>query len=256
MEITGYPWAGDTYHVYATRGGVNPFTGEPARDEPIFGHGPDFGYSYYGVIWYGDEIWNGGRFTDYDKDGRVDDVETLRWLDENRPGKGDFQPWTPFKHPQLGDVEIGGFNPKFWIQNPPPDMIETWARNEAMFNLFLARQLAQVKIASATTSPSKAGAGVAEVKVTVTNEGLIPTALEVAKRVKIVRPDACAIRLAAGQELVKTPDGKAQSATIEIGWLKPGESKSVTWQVKGPGTATVTASSTRGGVDRTDVAVK
>jgi hypothetical protein len=256
MEITGYPWAGDTYHVYATRSGVNAFTGEPARDEPIFGHGPDFGYCYYGVIWYGDEIWNGGRFTDYDKDGRVDDAETLRWLDENRPGKGDFQPWTPFRHPQLGDVEIGGFNPKFWSQNPPPDMIETWARNEAMFNLFLARQLAQVTIASAVASPSKAGAGVADVKVTVTNEGLIPTALEVAKRVKIVRPDACAIRLAAGQELVKTPDGKSQPATIEIGWLKPGESKTVTWQVKGPGMATVTASSTRGGVDKTDVAVK
>ena len=152
MELTGYPWAGDTYHVYATRAGMNPFTGEPSRDEPIFGHGPDFGYSYYGVIWYGDEIWNGGRFTDYDKDGRVDDAETLRWLDENRPGKGDFQPWTPFKHPQLGDVEIGGFNPKFWSQNPPPDLIETWAKNEAMFNLYLARQLAQVKVASLAAS--------------------------------------------------------------------------------------------------------
>jgi hypothetical protein len=256
MEITGYPWAGDTYHVYATRGGVNPFTGEPARDEPIFGHGPDFGYSYYGVIWYGDEIWNGGRFTDYDKDGRVDEVETLRWLDENRPGKGDFQPWTPFRHPQLGEVEIGGFNPKFWSQNPPADLIETWAKNEAMFNLYLAQQLAQVKLVSVTASPSKSAAGVFDIKATVTNEGLIPTALEVAKRVKIVRPDACAIRLAGGQELVKTADGRSQTATIEIGWLKPGESKTVAWQVKGPGTATVSASSTRGGVDRKELTIK
>jgi hypothetical protein len=256
MEITGYPWAGDTYHVYATRSGVNPFTGEPARDEPIFGHGPDFGYSYYGVIWYGDEIWNGGRFADYDKNGRVDEVETLRWLDENRPGKGDFQPWTPFKHPQLGDVEIGGLNPKFWSQNPPADMIETWARNEAMFNLYLAQQLAQVKLASVAASPSKSGVGVFDVTATVTNEGLIPTALEVAKRVKIVRPDACTIRLAAGQELVKSAAGRIQSTTIEIGWLKPGESKTVTWQVKGPGTATVSAASTRGGTDRKDVAVQ
>jgi hypothetical protein len=258
MEITGYPWAGDTYHVYATRSGVNPFTGEPARDEPIFGHGPDFGYSYYGVIWYGDEIWNGGRFTDYDKDGRVDEVEALRWLDENRPGKGDFQPWAAFKHPQLGDVEIGGFNPKFCSQNPPPDMIETWARNEALFNLYLAQQLAQVRVTSVTVAaaPAKAGAGLTEVKATVTNEGLIPTALEVAKRVKIVRPDACSIRLAAGQELVKTADGKNQRATIEIGWLKPGESRTVTWLVKGAGTATVSIASTRGGVDRKDVVVK
>ena len=88
MEITGYPWAGDTYHVYATRGGANPLTGEPPRDSPIFGHGPDFGYSYYGVIWYGDEIWNGGRFTDYDKDGRVDEIETLPVARREPPRQG------------------------------------------------------------------------------------------------------------------------------------------------------------------------
>jgi len=256
MEITGYPWAGDTYHVYATRAGGNPTTGEPPRDSPIFGHGPDFGYSYYGVIWYGDEIWNGGRFTDYDKDGRIDEAESLRWLDENRPGKGDFRAWAPFTHPQLGEVEIGGVNPKFWAQNPPPDMIETWAKNEAMFNLYLAQQLAQVRVVAAGSTPSRSGAGVFDVKATVTNEGLIPTALEIATRVKIVRPDTCTIRLAPGQELVKTAEGRNQAAAIEIGWLKPGESKSVTWQVKGPGNATVAVSSTRGGTDRREVAVR
>ncbi len=114
LEITGYPWAGDTYEVYATRGGVNPITGEPARPTPLFGHGPDFGYSSYGVVWYGNEIWNGGRFTDYDKDGRYDEWEVLRWNDENRAGKGDFKEWTAFTHPALGAVEIGGFNPKFY----------------------------------------------------------------------------------------------------------------------------------------------
>ena len=153
-------------------------------------------------------------------------------------------------------MEIGGFNPKFWGQNPPADMIETWARNEAMFNLYLAQQLAQVKVASVTASPSAAGAGVFDVTATVTNEGLIPTALEVAKRVKIVRPDACTIRLAPGQELVKAAGGRNPNPTIEIGWLKAGESKTVTWQVKGAGTATVAIASTRGGVDRRDVAVK
>ena len=256
MEITGYPWAGDTYHVYATRGSGNPTTGEPARDSPIFGHGPDFGYSYYGVVWYGDEIWNGGRFTDYDKDGRIDEAETLRWLDENRPGKGDFQAWTPFRHSQLGDVEIGGLNPKFWGQNPPPDLIESWAKNEAMFNLYLAEQLARVRIASVAAGPSKSGGDVFEVKATVTNEGLMPTALDIAKRVKIVRPDTCTIRLAPGQELQKSSEDRSQPATIEIGWLKAGESKTVTWQVKGAGTATVSVASTRGGVDRREVAIR
>ena len=140
------------------------------------------------MIWYGDEIWNGGRFTDYDKDGRIDEIEVLRWNDENRAGKGDFQDWTPFKHPQLGDVEIGGFNPKFYSQNPPPDLIGEWAKREALFNLYLAQQLAQVKVVSVDGDAVGTG-GVTDVQATVTNEGLMPTALEMAKRVKMVKPD-------------------------------------------------------------------
>ena len=246
LEITSYPWAGDTYDVYATRGGPNPLTGEPARPTPLFGHGPDFGYSFYGAVWYGNEIWNGGRFVDYDKDGRHDDWEVLRWNDENRAGKGDFKPWSAFKHPTLGDVEIGGFNPKFYAQNPPPDMLEPWARNEAMFNLYLAQQLPQVRIVSADRRST--ATGVHEIELTVTNEGHMPTALDIAKRVKMVRPDTCTITLAKGQELVAPVDGEPrQRAAIEIDWLKPGETKSVKWQVKGAGTIKVAVASTRGG---------
>jgi murein tripeptide amidase MpaA len=254
LELTGYPWAGDTFHAYATRGGVNPLTGEPPRDTPLFGHGPDFGYSFYGAVWYGNEIWNGGRFIDYDKDGRHDEWEVLRWHDEHRAGRGDFQEWTAFTHPTLGSVEIGGFNPKFYAQNPPPDLLETWARNEAMFNLYLAEQLPQVRIVSAATK--RAGSnGAHTVEVTVTNEGKMPTALEIARRVKMVKPDTCTIALAKGQELVQPPDqqGPRQRAAIEIGWLKPGETKTASWQVMGAGRATVTVGSTRGGTDSREI---
>ena len=256
LEITGYPWAGDTYYVYATRGGRNPITGDDPRPTPLFGHGPDFGYSYYGVVWYGNEIWNGGRFTDYDKDGRHDEWEVLRWNDENRAGKGDFMEWTAFKHPALGDVEIGGFNPKFYSQNPPADMLETWAKNEAMFNLYLAQQLPQVKIVSADAKRA-AGGDLYEVELSVTNEGLMPTSLEIARRVKMVRPDTCTITLAKGQTLAPRAEGQPrQRASIEIDWLNPGETKKVTWQVKGTGRATVSIGSTRGGVDQREIDIK
>ena len=276
QEITGYARAGDVYHEYATGGRrVDPVTGEGPRDQPLFGHSPDFGYSYFGVPWYGDEIWNGGRFVDYDKDGRVDEYEVLKWNDENRAGKGDFQNWTAFRHPQLGDVEIGGWNPKFWSQNPPPDLLETWARNEALWNVWMAEQLPQVKIVSVTATPAKPappakskpakGAkpeppvsleGVYDVTVTLTNEGQMPTALDIARRVKIVRPDTCTLTLGSGQELLKAPQGQRQQRPVmELGWLKAGETKTVTWQVKGIGKAIVNLSSTRGGIDRKDVTV-
>jgi len=186
MEITGYPWAGDTYWNYSNRGRGGAAPNPNAPGSPLFGHGPDFGYLYYGAIWYGNEIWDGGRLleADLNGDGQSDDWEKLQWLDKNRPGKNDFQPWTKTTHPTLGAVEVGGWNPKFWSQNPPPEMLEKWARNEAMFNIYLAQQMAQVKIVSATTKPGADGA--TEVTMVVTNEGALPTALEIAKRVKIV----------------------------------------------------------------------
>jgi hypothetical protein len=247
LEITGYPWAGDTYFTYATRN-VNPESGEEPRGNPLFGHGPDFGYAYYGSVWYGNEIWNGGRFVDYDGDGRIDAWEVLRWNDEHRAGKGDFQEWTKFNHPDLGEVEIGGWNPKFYSQNPPPDMLEPWARKEAMFNIYLAKQLPQVKIVSA--SAKLAGDGLFDVELTVTNEGLMPTSLDIAQRVKIVRPDACTITLGKGQSLAPAPEGQPrQRPAVEFDSIQPGETKTVIWRVRGAGEVRLAISSTRGGVD-------
>jgi hypothetical protein len=273
LEITGYPWAGDTYFVYANRGPAG-FTPPPdAPGQPLFGHGPDFGYLYFGAVWYGDEIWNGGRLreADADKNGSTDDLELVRWLDEHRPGMNDFQPWTKAHHPTLGEVEVGGWNPKFWSQNPPPEMLETWARNEAMFNLYLAQQLAQVRVTAVTSKPAADGA--TEITATVTNEGGLPTALEIAKRVKIVRPDTVAIQLSTGQTFVGAPPpgggggrggpppgfaggrgaGPAGPAAprraSDIGWLKAGETRTLSWTVRGSGTVTVSIASTRGGVD-------
>lgn len=274
LEITGYPWAGDTFFTYSTRNRT-PAPGRELEGSPLFGHGPDFGYTYYGSVWYGNEIWNGGRMVDYDKNGSIDELEVLRWNDENRAGKGDFQMWTKAKHPHFGDVEVGGFNPKWYGQNAPPDMLEPWAKNEAMFNLYLAQQLPQVKIVSASAKASADGAY--DVTVTVTNEGLMPTALEMAKRVKMVRPDRVTLELAAGQSVVRPegapaaggrqggfgmggPGGGAPSgparATEDIGWLKAGETKTATFKIKGAGTAKVTIGSTRGGVDRTTVDIR
>jgi hypothetical protein len=98
--------------------------------------------------------------------------------------------------------------------------------------------------------------GVYDVTVTLTNEGQMPTALDIARRVKIVRPDTCTLTPGSGQELLKAPQGQRQQRPVmELGWLKAGETKTVTWQVKGIGKAIVNLSSTRGGIDRKDVTV-
>lgn len=264
-KITGYPYAGDVYWDYANAGRENRDTRAMAAEMgfemprepqgfPLFGHSPDFGYFQYGAVWYGDELWNGGRMKDYDGDGRVTDLENLRWLDENLPGKC-FKPWTKFAHPQLGEVEIGGFDPKFFRQNPPPEILEEWAAKEARFNLLLAESLPQVRIVSADVRAVKKEPGSCEIVAVVTNDGFLPTALEMAKRVKIVRPDMAVVKLSGkGAELAR--DVRARQ---EIGSLKSGERKEVRWKIRATGAeavdAEVTFSSTRGGVARKTIKI-
>jgi hypothetical protein len=264
-KITGYPYAGDVYWDYANvgrdSGDRRAMAAEmgfevPSEPQgfPLFGHSPDFGYFQYGAIWYGDELWNGGRMKDYDGDGRITDLENLRWLDENLPGRY-FKPWTKFQHPTLGEVEIGGFNPKFFRQNPPPEILEEWAAKEARFNLLLAKSLPQVRVVSLEAKPVKKEPGVFEIVGVLTNDGFLPTALEMAKRVKIVRPDAAVLRLTGtGAELAQ--DVRARQ---EIGSLWSGERREVRWKVRvkagQEAGAEVTLSSTRGGIARKSVKI-
>lgn len=254
-KITGYPYAGDVYWDFAKAGRDYRDPGEEEWTEgrPLFGHSPDFGYFYFGAIWYGDELWCGGRVKDYDGDGKITDLEVLRWNDEALGGKG-FKNWELYAHPQLGEVEIGGYNPKFFRQNPPAAHLEEWARKQAMFNLLLAKSLPQVKIASAEAKPVKKEANTYELVCVFTNEGFLPTALEIAKRVKVVRPDSAEILLSDGIELVS---GKER---IDLGYLKSKEKREVRWKVKiqeaAKGDVEIMIRSTRGGVDKKTVSLK
>ncbi|HEY0969672.1 MAG TPA: M14 family metallopeptidase [Gemmatimonadales bacterium] len=253
LTFTSYPWAGNVYRTYATRVPVNPFTGDSARPQPLFGHSPDFGYFGFGAIWYGDELWNGGRERDYDGNGVIEQWEVLRYCDEEFGGSC-FQKWTKVHHPQLGEVEVGGFNPKFWSQNGPPEVVGEWAKRQAMFNLYMAQSLPLVEIVDARVAPVAAGAADSathELTVTVRNAGLLPTALEQAKRIKIVRPDRVVARPARG------------SATRAVGrpeefWLDGGEQRAVKVRLRsGPAEAdrvvTLRLESTRGGVAEREV---
>jgi hypothetical protein len=101
--------------------------------------------------------------------------------------------------------------------------------------------------------PVKKQADTYEVTAVFTNEGFLPTALEMAERVKIVRPDAALIKLPAGCELAGSPSRQ------EIGRIRQNEKKEVRWTIKvKPGTtgeAEISILSTRGGVARTTVKI-
>jgi hypothetical protein len=192
-EITGYARAGDVYMDYS--GG---------RGSPLFGHSPDFGYWQFGAIWYGDELWNGGNVGDYNKDGVVDELDRLQYNDKELKVSR-FQPWTKVIHPDYGEVEVGGWNPKFWSQNPPPELLEIWAEKEARFNLMLAASLPKVFMAEPKVT---AQGDEYTIELSVENQGFIPTALRQAQLVKIVRPDTVSMVFPAGMTSTQAMGGR------------------------------------------------
>jgi len=262
LSFTNYPWAGDVYEVYNTRYKINRMTGEPTKPVPLFGHGPDFGYFQYGSVWYGDELWNNGAMKDYDGDGIYDDYDALRWDDEDNGGKG-FKPWKKFTHPVLGEMEIGGFHPKFFSQNGPPSQLENWASKQAKFNLAMAKELPQIDLTNITVKalPEEEY----EIRVQWTNSGKLPVTLEQAKLVKIVQEDR--VMLDIDKALLKgNKDAKVMitqpelsDKTIYSGYTKVGEKKEALFKVKlnqkGPVKVKVKLLSTRGGYKEKEITI-
>lgn len=260
-EITGYERAGDVYQDYG--GG-----------RPLFGHGPDFGYWYYGAIWYGDELWNGARFKDYDGDDDIDQLDMLRWDDEENDGDG-FIEWEEAEHPDFGTVEIGGFHPKFFSQNPPAKHLLPWAKNQALFNIEMVKHLPRLEWGDIEIKKKKSHKkDSVDYRVTVeyNNIGKLPTALKQAHLVKIVQEDKITISFDSGLtegdepviKILREDDdtgssryyrgsrGSLSSLTLDAGYAEGESSNSreftvrVYKDVEVSGNASV--SSTRGGI--------
>ncbi len=254
QSITDYPYAGDVYHDYSSRRGQNE---DPLSGSPLFGHGPDFGYWYYGSIWYGDELWNGGDFGDVNGDGEEDQLDVLLWDDQENGGRA-FKEWETFQHPTLGEVEIGGLDPKFLRQNPPAVILEDWVAKEALFNLAMAERLPLLEMDGVQVRQVEEEGDLTtyEVNVRWRNVGGLPTALKQAQLVKIVRPDEAELEfdpsLTRGTEPRVTVVEPSRGGTVEAGWTDAGDTNSATFRIQlrgsSPVQGTVRVLSTRGGV--------
>ncbi|HEX2167977.1 MAG TPA: hypothetical protein VHG09_12155, partial [Longimicrobiales bacterium] len=226
---------------------------------------PDFGYFYYGSIWYGDELWNGGIMADENDDGERDQMDALIWDDRDNGG-ANFKPWTPARHPVYGDVEVGGFHPKFFSQNGPPNVLERWASRQALFNLEMAHalpELAWEDVRVRRVEQHDADSATYEVRVQWRNDGELPTALRQAQLVKIVQEDMLNLSFvrdtAAAGTAPRIIEPDLRGRAVWSGWTEPGETKTVTYRVRVYGTEPVRANlrldSTRGGVLRREITI-
>jgi hypothetical protein len=93
--------------------------------------------------------------------------------------------WTPASHPQLGDVEVGGFVPNARV-NPPETELDGLLERHTDFALWLAGRLPEVEVVETTVEAR--GEGVWSVALTLANAAYFPTQLELAERIRFNRP--------------------------------------------------------------------
>jgi len=96
----------------------------------------------------------------------------LNWMErENIDG---FINWSTYNHPDLGEVEIGGFKPGAVI-NPPAAKISGLGASHVEFVKYLSSLFPEVKIAKKEVVNH--GGGIFQIKVEVENAGFLPTSL-------------------------------------------------------------------------------
>ena len=126
----------------------------------------------------------GSRGTTQTKSTNNNDSEWLTWIDKKNNGKG-FIKWTPYKHKQLGNVEIGGFEPHLRV-NPPADKIPELSENHAKFALHLVSQFAEITMDKPEIK--KLSSNLFELKVTIHNNGKFPYATAMGRRSRSINP--------------------------------------------------------------------
>jgi len=128
-ELTGYP-AISVYHDFK----YHP-------KEVITGVFDDWCYDHFGIYAWTIEIWSPHRqagitegfdattkqgafkFTTWGRNHELsDDIKLLKWSDDALKGEG-YLPWTTYMHPQLGEIEIGGWDTLYAFRNPPSEFL-------------------------------------------------------------------------------------------------------------------------------------
>jgi murein tripeptide amidase MpaA len=257
-QLTGYP----NLSVY------HDFRYEPQKF--ITGTFDDWAYDAYGVFAFTIEFWSAARSAGVEVEDFIEffrnppeeaQLQMLAWNDRELGGEG-FVPWTPFEHPQLGRVEIGGWKTKFTSQNPPPKFLKAECEKVARFALSHASTAPRLEAQLEVEEPAP---GIRRLELTVENAGYLPTNVtKVALDKDLIKPVEAEIKMPEGANLVS---GKAE---VELGhltgrsalwgnrWKGPAffnglpsdYARRVVWVVRGEGPLQVEVTSERAGTVR------
>ena len=196
-ELTGYP-AISVYHEFRY------------HPKSVIAGTFDWLYEHLGMYTWVVEIWSPMReagiekypYIDWFRDHPVeDDMKLYAWSRDKLAGLGHIA-WKPFDHPQLGRVEIGGWNRFHAFSNPPPAFLEREVSRFPRWMLWQA--LCSPKLEVVAAESDALGDGTWRVRLVVQNTGWLPS--YVSKRAQergIVRGVIAEIAVPAGGELLQ-----------------------------------------------------
>jgi murein tripeptide amidase MpaA len=140
----------------------------------------DWLYEHLGSLFWTVEIWAPNKeagITEYDwihwyrEHPPEDDLKLLRWSDTQCGGQAHVD-WYAFQHPQLGAVELGGWDRLNYWRNPPPHLRE---REAARFPAWLSQiALSLPKLEVLRTEVRALGGDTWRVRFAVANAGYLP----------------------------------------------------------------------------------
>jgi murein tripeptide amidase MpaA len=195
-KLTGYP-AISTFHDFKY------------HPKQVITGTQDWIYEHLGALFWTVEIWAPNKeagITDYKwidwyrTHPVEDDLKLLKWSDEQCGGKAHVE-WYAYQHPQLGEVELGGWDLMNYWRNPPPHLRE---REAARFPAWLMQiALSLPKLEVLRTEVNAVGPDTWRVRFAVANSGYLPS--YVSKRAlerKTARGTVFTIALPPGASLV------------------------------------------------------
>lgn len=208
-------------------------------------------YEHMGVFAWTVEIWSPQKragiekykYIDWYREHPVeDDFKLLKWNDEQLGGKG-YVNWYKFNHPQLGEVELGGWDVAYCWRNPPPDKLEAEVAQFANWLLWHGMISPLLELHDVSVKPL--GDGTWRVRVVVQNAGWLPT--YVTRRgleKKVVRgvivelelPEGATLETGKIREDIGQLEGRAYKGTAVTVWDEdPTQDRAkVEWTVRAP----------------------
>ncbi|SKB34076.1 Zinc carboxypeptidase [Parapedobacter luteus] len=220
----------------------------------VYGGEFDWMHGARGVFAMSNELWNANfYFNRQQQGGGFGAAQADQYAFDQYLMFGDgFVEWTPYNHPQYGEIEIGGFK-KNYGRLHPGFLLESDAHRNASFVIYHAYHTPKLEVADVEVVDI--GGGLKQVTAIIRNDRLIPThsAHDIANKIEV--PDVVSLRggqVVAGmvvenRDLGITKEQRNDPANIRVTNIPSNGIATVRWLVKGGSKFTVTVDSKKGG---------